>query len=143
MLDQYEHHRKNAERLLCDRTPGYFLPATNSRFKKLFIPVKDLDLGSCPRRDLQDYLSPVWAKRYDSPFHQWLPLASTRTKRDESLDFPPLLNTLRAQIYREFEIDRPVISDIAAELVREVDKPTAAFEYQDSIKRQTAFDLVS
>lgn len=143
VLDQDEHHRKNAERLLCDSTPGYFLSATNSRIKQLFIPVKDLDLGSCPRRDLQNYLSSVWAKRYDSPFQQWLPLASTRTDRDESLEFPSLLNRLRAQICREIEIDRPIVSDVAAELVRHVGEPTAASEYQHSIKRQTKFGLVS
>ncbi|KAM0463082.1 hypothetical protein ACHAPV_003208 [Trichoderma viride] len=137
LLDQDQHHRKNAERLLYDSPPSYFLPAANSHIKELFVPVEDLDLGSCPKHDLQNYLCPVWAKRYDNPFEQWLPLASTRTDRDESLDFPPVLSRLRAQICREIETDKPIISDAAAELVRKVDKPITASEYQDLIKRQT------
>jgi hypothetical protein len=143
VLDQHHRYRKSAERLLRDSPPGGFLPASNSHIKELFIPLDDFDLGSCPKHDLQDYLRPVWAKRYGNPFEQWLPLASTRTDRDESLVFPPVLNRLRAQIYREFETDKPIISDVAAELVRELDKSTSASEYQDLIQRQTKFGPVS
>lgn len=143
VLDQDQHHRMNAERLLRDSPPGYGIPAASSHIKKLFVPVEDLDLGSCPKHDLQDYLCPVWAKRYDNPFQQWLPLATTRTDRDESLHFPPVLSRLQSQICREIEIDKPMISDAAAELVRKVDKPITAFEYQDLIKRQSRFGPVS
>ncbi|EHK49794.1 hypothetical protein TRIATDRAFT_162407, partial [Trichoderma atroviride IMI 206040] len=139
VLDQDQHHRLNAENLLRNSPPAYFLPSASSHIKELFIPVEDLDLGSCPKHDLQDYICPVLAKRYDNPFEQWLPLASTRTDRDESLGFPPVLNRLWAQICREIETDKPITSDAAAELVRKIDKPITAFQYQDLIKRQTKF----
>ncbi|KAK1241347.1 hypothetical protein MKX08_001321 [Trichoderma sp. CBMAI-0020] len=137
VLDQDQHHRLNAENLLRDSPPGYFPPSTISHINELFIPVEDLDLGSCPKHDLQDYIRPVWAKRYGNPFEQWLPFASTRTDRDESLVFPPVLNRLWAQIYREIEIDKPITSGAAAELVRKIDKPITAFEYQDLVKGLT------
>lgn len=143
VLDQHQRHRKNAERLLHDSPPGFSLPAANSHIKELLIPVDDLDLGSCLQHDLQDYLRPVWAKRYGNPLEQWLPLASTRPERDESLDFPPVLDRLRAQIHREIETDKPIISDVAAELVQKVDNSLTASEYHDLIKRQTEFELVS
>lgn len=143
VLDQHQRHRKNAERLLHDSPPGLTLPAAKLHIKELLVPVEDLDLGFCPERDLQKYSSQVLAKRYGNPFKQWLPLASMRRERDETLDFPPVLNSLRAQILRKIEIDKPTISDVAAELVRNVDKSITASEYQDLIKRQTEIGPVS
>lgn len=143
VLDQHQRHRKNAERLLHDSPPRLSLPVANSHIKECLIPVDDLDLGSCLESDLQDYLCLVWAKRYGNPFEQWLPLASTRPERDESLDFPPTLNRLWAQIYREFEIDKPEITAVAADLAREVDRSITASEYQDLVKQQTKLEPVS
>ncbi|KAL7924318.1 hypothetical protein ACQKWADRAFT_286436 [Trichoderma austrokoningii] len=141
VLDQHQRHRENAKRLLRDSPPGFILPAAKSHIKELLVPVDDLDLGSCPKHDLEKYICPVLAKRYDNPFKQWLPLASMRRERDETLDFPPVLNRLRAQILRKIEIDKPAISDAAAELVRNVDKSITASEFQDLIKRQTEIGL--
>ncbi|KAL6904257.1 hypothetical protein GGI43DRAFT_315231 [Trichoderma evansii] len=139
-LDQHQRHQKNAETLLHDSPLVPSLPAANSHIKEFLIPVNDLDLGSCLESDLRDYLYPVWAKRYGNPFEQWLPLASTRPERDESLDFPPVLNRLWSQIHREIETDRPITSDVAADLARDVDRSITTSEYQDLVKRQTKLE---
>lgn len=140
VLDQHQRHQKNAERLLHDSPPRFPLLSANSYIRELLIPVDDLALGFYLQND---YLRPIWAKRYGNPFKQWLPLARTRVERDESLEFPPVLDGLLAQIHREIETDKPIISDIAADLVRKANKSITTSEYQDLVKRRTTFEPVS
>ncbi|KAH8123575.1 hypothetical protein FP744_10005887 [Trichoderma asperellum] len=137
VLDQHQRHQKNAERLLHDSPPRFPLLSANSYIRELLIPVDDLALGFYLQND---YLRPIWAKRYGNPFKQWLPLARTRVERDESLEFPPVLDGLLAQIHREIETDKPIISDIAADLVRKANKSITTSEYQDLVKRRTTFE---
>jgi hypothetical protein len=143
IFDQHQHYRKNLEKFLQDSPPKFSLSATNSLIKELLIPVDELDLGSCFTSDLQEYLRPVWMKKYSNPFGQWLPLACTRSERDESLEFPPVLDRLWALLHREIETDNPATSDVGADLVREVNKSLTASEYQDLLIHQTKLEPVS
>ncbi|KAM0258587.1 hypothetical protein ACHAQJ_003758 [Trichoderma viride] len=136
-FDWHQNHQKNVERFLQESPSRFTLPTADSRIKELLIPVDGLDLGSCLKSDLQEYLRLVWAKRFSNPFEQWLPLACTRSERDESLNFPPVLNRLWALLHREIETDFPIISDVAADLVREVDRSLTASEYKDLLIQQT------
>lgn len=143
VFDEHQHHRKNLEKFLQD-TPGPFSLSTNGPLtQELLIPVEELDLGYCLDHDVQDYLRLVSAKRHGNPLKQWLPLISTRSKRDEGLDFPPDINRLWALLHREIARDRPIISDTAANLVRQQHKLLSTSEYQELLRKQARIGLVS
>ncbi|KAL7793063.1 hypothetical protein V8C37DRAFT_379172 [Trichoderma ceciliae] len=138
--DVFEQHRKNVEKFLQDSPSTFSPPGPSALTKELLIPVDELDLGSCLDNDLQEYLRPVWLKRYRNTFEQWLPLACTRSEKDEGLDFPPGLNRLWALLHREIEADNPFMSDAAANLVREQNRSLTASEYQDLLVQQRKFE---
>ncbi|RFU76544.1 hypothetical protein TARUN_5708 [Trichoderma arundinaceum] len=136
-LDRHQHHQKNVEKFLRDSPSASSLPSASALTKNLRIPVDELDFGSNLENDVQEHLNLVWAKRFSDPFCQWLPLACTRAERDEGLSFPPDLDRLWALIHREIDSDRPIISDVAASLVRERNRSLTASEYQELFRRQT------
>ncbi|KAL7911884.1 hypothetical protein GGI35DRAFT_491975 [Trichoderma velutinum] len=137
VFDQYQHYRENLETFLHDSPSKTSLSAANNFTKELLIPVEELDLGSCPEGDLQEYIRQVHTKRYSDPFKQWLPFAYTRPDRDESLSFPPGLTRLWGLLHREFDMDETLLSDAAANLVREQRKSLTASEYKNLLLQQT------
>ncbi|OTA03987.1 hypothetical protein A9Z42_0045250 [Trichoderma parareesei] len=116
ILDQDQCHSNGLERFLESPPLELSFCYSGNSLKDLYLPVGELDLGSCPEKDLQYYLQEARAQRNRNPFQQWLPLAQTRTERDEGLDFPPELERLWAQLNREIDVDRPVLSESAADL---------------------------
>lgn len=143
IFDQHHHHRHSLEKFLQDSPSALSLSATGTFTNELVIPVGELDLGSCLESDLQEYLHQIRAKRYNNPFEQWIPLACTRAERDEGLSFPSGLNRLWELLHRELDRDKPILSDAAANLVREQNKPLTAFEYKNLLTQQTNIKPVS
>ncbi|KAL7809696.1 hypothetical protein V8C44DRAFT_350475 [Trichoderma aethiopicum] len=116
ILDQDQCHSEHLKKFLQGSPSKPSLSFSSNLFRDLYVPVDELDLGSCPEKDLQEHLHEVQTRRNRNPFRQWLPLVHTRTARDEGLSFPPELNQLWAQLNRELEVDKPVLTDAAAEL---------------------------
>ncbi|KAM6486021.1 hypothetical protein HDV62DRAFT_265709 [Trichoderma sp. SZMC 28011] len=130
VFDQHQHHRENLEKLLHDSPSRISLSATNEFTKELFLPVGELDLGSCHESDVQEYLRQVNTKRYSDPFKQWIPFTCTRPDRDESLNFPPGLTLLWKLLHRELDADKPTLSKDAVNLVREQSKSLTVSEHE-------------
>ncbi|KAL7819856.1 hypothetical protein V8C26DRAFT_419515 [Trichoderma gracile] len=105
ILEQDECHSNDLERFLEESPSKPSLSYSGNPLTDLYLPVGELDLGSCPEKDLQGYLQ-----------QQWLPLSQIRTERDEGLDFPHELERLWAQLHREYDVDRPILSEAAANL---------------------------
>ncbi|KAL7946133.1 hypothetical protein V8C42DRAFT_322573 [Trichoderma barbatum] len=137
VFDEHQHHQESLETILHDSPSKLSLSTSTNSTTELFIPVGEFDLGSCLERDLQECLSQVRAKRYSDPFRQWLPLACTRSERDEGVGFPPQLNRLWGLLRRELDIDEPILSDAAAKLVREQSKSLKASDYRGLFQQKT------
>ncbi|KAL7935522.1 hypothetical protein V8C35DRAFT_321542 [Trichoderma chlorosporum] len=137
VFDEHQQYRESLQKLLHDSPSKLSSSANNNFVNELVIPVGELDLGSCLESDLQEYLHQVHVKRYSDPFQQWLPLVCTRVDRDEGLIFPSELNRLWELLHREFDIDQPILSDTAANLVREQSRSLTASEYADLLLQQT------
>ncbi|KAJ4855020.1 uncharacterized protein T069G_10578 [Trichoderma breve] len=130
VFDQHQHHRENLEKLLHDSPSKISLSATNNFTKELFLPVGELDLGSCHESDVREYLRQVHTKRYSDPLKQWIPFTCTRPDRDESLKFPPGLTLLWKLLHRELDTDKPTLSKDAVNLVREQSKSLTVSEHE-------------
>ncbi|PTB66903.1 hypothetical protein BBK36DRAFT_160476 [Trichoderma citrinoviride] len=137
IFDQDQCHSKDLERFLQDSPSKLSLSYSGDLLKDLYVPVDELDLGSSPENDLQEYLQDVRAKRNRNPFRQWLPLAHTRTERDEGFNFPPEMERLWAQLNRELDVDKPVLSDAAKDLLSAQSKSLSMLEYKDLCTQQT------
>ncbi|KKP02447.1 hypothetical protein THAR02_05458 [Trichoderma harzianum] len=137
IFDQHQHHRENLEKLLHDSPRNISLSVANNSMKELFIPVDELDLGSCHESDVQEYLRQVYTKRYSAPFKQWIPFACTRPDRDESLSFPPGLTLLWELLHRELDTDKPDLSKAAENLVKEQSKSLTVSEHETWLLKQT------
>ncbi|KAL6872970.1 hypothetical protein J3F83DRAFT_731590 [Trichoderma novae-zelandiae] len=140
IFDRDQRHRDDLDEFLQDSPSKLSFSYSGSSLKDLYLPVGELDLGSCPDKDLQECLQEVRAKRNRSPFRHWLPLAHTRTERDEGLRFPPGLNRLWAQLNRELDVDKPVLSGAATELVKEQGKTLTTLEYKELFAHQTRLE---
>ncbi|PTB76294.1 hypothetical protein M440DRAFT_1377260 [Trichoderma longibrachiatum ATCC 18648] len=137
ILDQDQCHSEHLERFLQESPLEPSLAFSSNAFKDLYVPVDELDLGSCPEKDLQEYLQEVRTRRNRNPSEEWLPLIHTRTVRDEGLSFPPEMNRLWAQLNGELEVDKPVLSDAAAELVGELSKSLSRLACKELSTQQT------
>ncbi|TFB00177.1 hypothetical protein CCMA1212_007854 [Trichoderma ghanense] len=137
IFDQDQCHSNDLERFLGDSPSNLHLSYSGNFLKDLYVPVGELDLGSCPEKDLEECLQEVRAKRDRNSFQQWLPLACTRTERDEGLQFPPEMERLWAQLNRELDVDKPVLSDAAADHAREQSRPPSTLECKELFTQQT------